>query len=62
METMSNDGTAPLDPAAHMDASEKMMTTAEEFYDDSAQVSDFDNADEEGFDQRFQASNRGGFR
>lgn len=62
METNSNESTM-VDPTAKMDASDKMMSNEEEFYDDSVQVSDFDNVEnEDGFDQRFQASNRGGFR
>ncbi|XP_055310123.1 transcription elongation regulator 1 isoform X2 [Sitodiplosis mosellana] len=64
METNSNEGTATIDSSINMDASEKMMNTDDEFFDDSAQNSaDFDNADnDDGFEQRFQAANRGGFR
>lgn len=63
METNSNEGATTVDAAINMDSSEKIMKTDEEFYDDSAQVTDFDNADnEEGFEQRFQSVNRGGFR
>lgn len=62
METNANESAA-VDPNANMDTSEKMISTDEEFFDDSAQVLDFDNVEtEEGCDQRFQASNRGGFR
>lgn len=62
METNSNDGTAIADPSMNIDSAEK-MNTDEEFYDDSAPVSDFDNAEnDENFEQRFQANNRGGFR
>lgn len=62
METNSNES-AMAEPATNMDSSDKMMSNEGEFYEDSAQVPDFDNAEnEEGFDQCFQASNRGGFR
>lgn len=62
METNSNEGSTAVDPSINMDTTEK-MNTDEEFYDDSAQVSDFDNTEnDEGFEQRFQNSNRGGFR
>lgn len=40
---------------------EKAMVNDEEFYDDSAQVNDFDSIEnEEGHEQRFQSTNRGG--
>lgn len=62
METNCNEG-ATIDSSVNMDSSEKIMNTDEEFYDDSAQVSEFDNAEnDEGFEQRFPATNRGGFR
>lgn len=58
METNSNEC-----PTVNMDPPEKGMSNDEEFYDDSAQVNEFDNAEnDEGHDQRFQATNRGGFR
>lgn len=63
METNSNDGGGAVDQSVNMDISEKIMNTDEEFFDDSAQVSDFDNNEnDEGYDQRFQGGNRGGFR
>lgn len=65
METNSNEGAAAtVDQSINMDSSsEKLMNTDEEFFDDSAQVSDFDNAEnDEGYEQRFQTGNRGGFR
>lgn len=63
METNSNDGAATIDSAVNMDTSENKMNTDDEFFDDSAQVPEFDNADnDEGFEQRFQTANRGGFR
>lgn len=63
METNSNEGSATLDPSINMDTSEKIMNTDDEFFDDSAPGPEFDNAEnEEGFEQRFQAANRGGFR
>lgn len=47
--------------AVNMETHEKAMGNDEEFYDDSAQVNDFDNAEnDEGHEQRFQTSNRGG--
>ena len=62
METNSNE-CATLGPTVNMDAPEKVLANDEEFYDDSAQVTDFDNTEnEEGHEQRFQAINRGGFR
>lgn len=63
METNSNEGTATIDSSINMDASEKMMNTDDEFFDDSAQASanDFDNTEnDDGFEQRFPAANRGG--
>lgn len=60
METNSND-CATIGATVNMDTPEKAMANDEEFYDDSAQVPDFDNAEiEEGHEQRFQATNRGG--
>lgn len=63
METNSNEGVATADPSMNIDSSDKMMNADEEFYDDSAPTSDFDNAEnDDGFEQRFSANNRGGFR
>lgn len=63
METNSNEGGATVDHTVNMDSSDKLMNTDDDFFDDSAQVSDFDNAEnDEGYEQRFQGGNRGGFR
>lgn len=62
MET-NNEGAAAVDQTISMDPSDKIMNTDDEFFDDSAQVADFDNADnDEGYEQHFQSGNRGGFR
>lgn len=62
METNSNEGPTTVETTINMETSEKTMND-EEFFDDSAQVPEFDNAEnEDGFEQRFQTANRGGFR
>lgn len=63
METNSNECATIGPTTVNMDAPEKLMANDEEFYDDSAQVTEFDNTEsDEGHEQRFQATNRGGFR
>lgn len=62
METKCNED---MDSTTNMDTSEKMITNNdEEFSDDFAQMSDFENQEnEEAYDQqRFQTVNRGNFR